>query len=81
MAGFDVDKLLRDNNDTKTIEQGGHIKNKGGRPKAATPKDKRITAYFTQEDWDKIVTLASSRSMSNGAYIASVILDELNKED
>ncbi|MFA5428463.1 MAG: hypothetical protein WC279_09710 [Sulfurimonas sp.] len=72
---FDIDDLL--SIDKKTIEQGGHVKIKGGRPKTQYPK-KSINAYFTEDQIVAIKNRAAALDLNVSTYIASLVLKDLS---
>ncbi|MDD5406948.1 MAG: hypothetical protein PHE73_08440 [Sulfurovaceae bacterium] len=74
---FNVNDLLT--KDKKTIEQGGHVQNKGGRPKVEKVKNKRVTAYFTDEDFALLKQKANGLSLA--AFISSLVLEHIKNKD
>jgi len=74
---FDVEALIT--KDKKTIEQGGQIKKRVGRP---TKKNKkvRVAVYFNEDDYNRLVDVAENMGLSLSYVIGSNALKSLKGE-
>jgi len=73
MEGFDINHLITA--DKKTIEHGGgKTKNKGGRPKAKEPKNKKVMSNFTEKEYLRIKEEAENNGISLANFIRIIVL-------
>ena len=71
---FDIDNLI--STDKNKIED--KLKAKGGRPKIVNTKNKRVTVYFTEKEYEILSSNAKDQSSSVSQHLRSIILPTVN---
>jgi len=70
---FDIKTLLT--KDKKTIKE--ESKNRGGRPKVAEPKNKKVMSNFTQKEYEALKEQAQAQDVSVATFIRRAVLEKL----
>ena len=64
---FDINNLI--SSDKNVIEKKIVAKGKGGRPKISNPKNKKVMVYFTEKEYEKLLSEATQKEIALSSYL------------